>query len=383
VKEPNAVDVTFVLPGLVPSGGVRAVFEIADRLADRGLRTCIVVPRRSLLSPRKSIVGVAERITPKGLRPLLQRVSPRKSLSQDWFDLQTPIVPAGPTLWRDLPPSKAVVATSYRTAEELLPWPGIEEHGVYFIQHYETWSGSRRRVDATWRSYDRVVVSSEWLRTMAINRFGRRDVGLASYGVDHRFFAPKEGSETDSQSSSSQPVVGFMWDDRPWKGGEDLLRAVALLRSRQPCRVRAFGLAESPPSSVVAGDIEFCGRLSGTSLADFYRSLDVFMSASWSESGPMTVPEAMACGTPVVATDVGNVRVWSGSENGCVLVPVRNPEVLAGAVLDLLSDPGKRRALGIAGLEAMRLLTWERTAGAFAMALGSFGLIPAPAESNS
>jgi glycosyltransferase involved in cell wall biosynthesis len=60
--------------------------------------------------------------------------------------------------------------------------------------------------------------------------------------------------------------------------------------------------------------------------------------------------EAMACGLPVVASDVGGVREYLGEEAG-LIVPPWNPEALAEAILALLDDPVARRRMGRAARE--------------------------------
>lgn len=368
----DRVDVSFVLPGLVQAGGVRAVLEMADRLRGRGRSTAVVIPRRAVLSSRRSPVGVAQRFLPVDLQPLVQRVAERKPQSQSWFPLRTPVVSADVPLWRDIPDSRAVVATSWRIAEEVLRMPSAGERAVYFLQHHETWSGPTARVDATWEAFDRMIVSSEWLRSMAIERFGKSSVGLAVYGVDLETFSPGERAAGESQTATGVPVVGFMHDPREWKGGADMLEALARVRASREIRVRGFGLGGSdtlPPW------VEFAGRITGEALADFYRSLDVFASASWSETGPMTLPEAMACGVAVVSTDVGNARLWSDEGRGIRLVPPRDVTALGGALSELLEDDVMRKAMAERGRGIIQDFTWDRTARDFDDALVGFGLL--------
>ncbi|MGH2726269.1 MAG: glycosyltransferase, partial [Actinomycetota bacterium] len=76
---------------------------------------------------------------------------------------------------------------------------------------------------------------------------------------------------------------------------------------------------------------------------------DVFCLPSWFEAMPLSILEAMASGLPVVATDVGDVRrIVEHGVTGLV-VPAKRPELLADALGQLLTDPGKRRAMGAAG----------------------------------
>jgi glycosyltransferase involved in cell wall biosynthesis len=361
----ESFDVTFVLPGLVQAGGVRAVFEISDRLLAEGTRTAIVVPERSLSPRGRTVAGALERIGPSVLRQFSRRLSPRRDMGQGWFPLRTPVIVARGPVVGSVPPSSAVVATSFRTAEELMRSERLMDRAVYFIQHRETWSGSSRRVDATWSAFDRMIVTSEWLREIALETFGKEEVGLAVYGVDHETFEPAAKGVP-----RTVPVIGFMWDDRPWKGGRDFLDALDLLRGRIRFEVRTFGLGSSPPPG-----LSFAGRLSGSALAEFYRSLDVFVCASWHESGPMTMPEAMACGVPVLTTDVGNARLWSSSGRDAVIVRPRDPAELAVALERLIGSAEERALLSAAGSEAIAPYTWERTAAEFREALARFGLL--------
>ncbi len=356
-------DITFVLPGLVPSGGARAVFEIADRLRDRGWGTLIIVPERTLLARRRTPVGALQRHLPAALTPAVQPFAPRRAIEQSWFDLQTPLRGVG-RIDSEAPSSGVLVATSYRTAEEIMRSPALLPRSVYFVQHDERWSGSRRRVDATWRAFDRMIVTAEWLRMRAIEGFSKTGVGLAVYGVDPGTFYPAKDPVL-----REPPVVGFMWDDRPWKGGADML--AVLERLRQPHRAAAFGLGN--PAALPSA-VEAAGRLSGEALANFYRSVDVFVSASHADAGPMTIPEAMACGVPVVTTDIGSVRAWSKDGEACRLAAPGDISGLATATDALLADRRERDRLGTAGRAAIAPFTWEATAEAFADALDAYGL---------
>jgi glycosyltransferase involved in cell wall biosynthesis len=85
------------------------------------------------------------------------------------------------------------------------------------------------------------------------------------------------------------------------------------------------------------------------------RALDVYVLPSAWEAFPIGVLEALACGTPQVATDVGGTAEAVVPETG-VLVPPRDAPALAAAVADLLADSGRRRAMA----EASRARHAER-----------------------
>jgi len=88
-------------------------------------------------------------------------------------------------------------------------------------------------------------------------------------------------------------------------------------------------------------------------LAEALAALDVFVLPSLMEGHPLAILEAMAAGKPVVATDVGgNAEAVQPGVTG-LLVPPADPTVLADAILSLLAEPGRSRALGEAGRRSL------------------------------
>ena len=99
-------------------------------------------------------------------------------------------------------------------------------------------------------------------------------------------------------------------------------------------------------------------------VADILRSLDVVVLPSDSEGSPIALIEAMVAGRAIVASRVGGMP-WILDEGDCgVLVPPRTPDVLAGAIADLLEDPERREELGARARDrALADFTLESVAG--------------------
>jgi glycosyltransferase involved in cell wall biosynthesis len=143
----------------------------------------------------------------------------------------------------------------------------------------------------------------------------------------------------------------------PLKGVLDLIAASAALRHEglehelllvggTPDEGPAAG---APVLAAAAGSATLLGTRPPEQMPEVYAEGDVFCLPSWWEAMPLSVLEAMACGLPVVATDVGDVsRVVDDGVTGYV-VPARSPDALANALRKLLSDPVQRRRMGTAG----------------------------------
>jgi glycosyltransferase involved in cell wall biosynthesis len=117
------------------------------------------------------------------------------------------------------------------------------------------------------------------------------------------------------------------------------------------------GPLEADLRSRFAGShIEFTGRLDDARLFELYRQSDCFVFASLYEGMPTVVLEAMSCGLPIIATDIGAVRTMVDRENGFIVQPGSTPE-LRSAVENFL----KLSALTRSGMsEASRSRVVER-----------------------
>jgi glycosyltransferase involved in cell wall biosynthesis len=102
--------------------------------------------------------------------------------------------------------------------------------------------------------------------------------------------------------------------------------------------------------------------------ADHLREMAVYVLPSSWEAFPIGVLEAMACGVPQVATDVGGTREAVGPESG-ILIPPRDATALADAVIELLNDPQRRERMSAASraLHAQRFTVERMVAGTAAV----------------
>jgi glycosyltransferase involved in cell wall biosynthesis len=113
----------------------------------------------------------------------------------------------------------------------------------------------------------------------------------------------------------------------------------------------------------IANRVKFCGRVSHQDMPGMFRSADLVVSVPWHGPSGLVPLEAMACGTPVVASAVGGHpdAVVDGTTG--VLVPPKQPAVLARRIRDLLASPMLCQGLGIAAADrAVARFSWQRIA---------------------
>ncbi|HIP12507.1 MAG TPA: glycosyltransferase family 1 protein, partial [Arcobacter sp.] len=86
-------------------------------------------------------------------------------------------------------------------------------------------------------------------------------------------------------------------------------------------------------------NIEFLGFVMSVDIIDLYQSVDITIVPSiWSEQFGMVGPESLACGVPVIGSNVGGIPEWLKDNEHGILVPPRNSEQLAEKILFLLEN---------------------------------------------
>jgi glycosyltransferase involved in cell wall biosynthesis len=151
----------------------------------------------------------------------------------------------------------------------------------------------------------------------------------------------------------AQPVVGAVGSLLKLKGYDLLLEAFAMLRRDGWADARLVVLGEGPERRALAAAARRLGVAEAVRFAGFVPDplpvmarFDVLAVPSSSEGCPRSVLEAMFLGCPVAAFAVGGVpELVADGETG-VLVKDRNPRRLADALLLLLGDGARRRAMG-------------------------------------
>jgi D-inositol-3-phosphate glycosyltransferase len=115
----------------------------------------------------------------------------------------------------------------------------------------------------------------------------------------------------------------------------------------------------------VADRVVFTGRRSRELLKLYYSAADVFVTTPWYEPFGITPLEAMACGTPVIGSDVGGIKhsVLHGMTG--YLVPPNDPDALAERVAELYASPERLKEFSRSAIRRVNTsFTWERVAGA-------------------
>jgi glycosyltransferase involved in cell wall biosynthesis len=198
---------------------------------------------------------------------------------------------------------------------------------------------------------------------------------LINWGVDLAAFAPVNGARATVREAlglGPGPVILSPRSLTPVYNPETIVAAFRLVTTVRPdvqLVLKHMG-ATDPDLGLPAGErISVVGHVPHDRMAWYYQAADVCVSIPSSDSSPRSVWEAMACGCPVIVSDLAWVRELIAPERDALVVPIA-AHAVAGAICRVLSEPrlaAGLRAHGRALAEAHRDRTAEmdRLAGVY------------------
>ena len=166
------------------------------------------------------------------------------------------------------------------------------------------------------------------------------------------------------------PAILFVGGLGKVKGIDVLLNAVPIIRKEIPnlhVYIAGSGYEDNNLKKLVEelnieNNVNFLGFISGDEKYAYYKSADIYVQPSRYETFGVVLLEAMACGKPIVASNVGGIPFVVDDGKTGLLFESENVEELAEKVILLLRDKDLRAKMGEAGRERARGFTWERSA---------------------
>ncbi|WP_260694815.1 glycosyltransferase family 4 protein [Streptomyces sp. IB201691-2A2] len=266
--------------------------------------------------------------------------------------------------------------------------------------------GRRRRMSVRrWYAFTRmqkrvarrlpsVLTVSGTSRQEIVDHLGVRDdrIHVVHIGADTDLFSPDP-----SVPQVPGRIVTTSSADVPLKGLVFLVEALAKVRTEHPAAhlvVVGKRAEDGPVAQLIErygleGSVEFVKGISDAELVDLVRSAEVACVPSLYEGFSLPAAEAMATGTPLVATTGGAIPEVTGPDGEtCLAVRPGDAGALAAGLSRLLGDPGLRVRLGSAGRErVLHRFTWakaaEGTVSRYREAIASGGPSTAGAQSRS
>ena len=312
-----ALRITFVFPHLAVTGGNKVALMYAEGLAAKGHDVTV-------------LHGPPPTMKLRFAGPFFQRphpvIEPHPNVRNLYVD--APIADLG----RFLPDADAVVATWWATVEAVAEAPESKGRKFHFVQGHEVFSYVPARSADVYRLPFHKIAVSRWLVDLMRDTYGASDVSLVLNPVDVQRFSWRE------RSRGAVPTVGTVYSHTPVKNSAMAIEAFMLARAEIPdLRLACFG-HEIPPKELVDRDfVDFHFRPAQDAIPELYRSCDCWLFTSIEEGFGLPILEAMAVGTPVIATPAGAAPDLVTSQTGAIVG--LDPAQMAAEIVQLLSKP--------------------------------------------
>ena len=241
----------------------------------------------------------------------------------------------------------------------------------------ESESDLRVRIEETiMEEADAIVVSTNQEVQDLARLYGTsgHNVSVVPAGVDIEVFCPTDRYEARrALGLTGQNIVLYVGRIEPLKGLDILIGAVACIEDISDISLVVVGGSPGVDSEIgrlkalshelgIADRVTFTGAVSHAKLPQYYNAADVFVLPSHHESFGLVALEAMACGTPVVASRVGGLTSFISDGLTGYLIPWRCPEPFARRIETLLLNPILRNTMGRAARSRAMDMTWTRSA---------------------
>lgn len=352
--------ITFVLPSLNLTGGLRVIGIYAEYLSKKGHDVTVL-----FASARK----------PK----LKYRV---KSFFQPKKTKQKPSCPYfnhGLSVLREInflgnydvdqiPDADVIIATFWVTAEWIESLPVNKGKKIYFLQHYELhpWLPIER-VKATFQlPYKRIVVSG-WIKENLEKIENCKVDHVILNGVSSSQFYAEQRSKNDSLT------IGFMFSPREYKGCNLAIEAIKQVQRSVPnLKVITFA-SEQPSDDFFLEDfvITFVNP-EQNKLKDIYSKCDAWIFSSLKEGFGLPILEAMACRTPVIGTPAGAATSLITEDNG-VLLDSFDSDAIAKAIMSIHSlSNAEWQNMSENAYRVSTQYSWQNSGDAFEKALKEY-----------
>lgn len=188
-----------------------------------------------------------------------------------------------------------------------------------------------------------VVVAQALKRRLADLGVSESRIAVLRNGVDLDLFRPRDRAQARARLGLEGPLVVSVGNLVPLKGHDLVIEALTDLPDLR-LAIAGAGPEEGALRSLaarrgVAERVRFLGALAHEALPEVYAAADALVLASIREGWPNVLMEAMACGTPVVATRVGGIPEIVDAPEAGRIVETRSAEAIAAGIRALLAAP--------------------------------------------
>ncbi len=354
------------------TGGVRVIFEVANRLAERGH----VVTITALCGDHKWFplkVPVVYVKNPQWLRPfgIYTKFWQKRPIRYDdiggvfrkiGFNFDIDFIKP---LSQAIPECDINIATFYPTA--LAVYFSNKGRPYYFVQDFPTLVKEQCNGDYCLKMFEASLMmpfyflaNSKYTQDLVTKCQPYNKSKVVGIGINEKVFHPQKGKLL---LDIHKQKVMIITRGAAFKGDEVAMKVLNSINKKIPIHSIIIGSTSSVQKAfnLIKPDFDYTcfGTVDDEKLSALYCSSDLFLYTSYVEAFGLPPLEAMACGTAVVSTDCLGNREYAIDGYNCLLAPPGDIEKLTYACYRLLNDSNLKESVIKGGLEVVRHFTWD------------------------
>lgn len=346
--------INIIVPFTVLTGGIKVIFQYANSWIDSGHDVVVYAPLKVYKLNRKGIKGDLKAVIRSNLN-YIKHIVMKKGV--DWFPCRFHVKWVPNISDKYIRDGDCVIATAWPTAYDVYNLNNSKGSKVYFVQHYETWSGEKECVDGSYKLDMKKITIANWLKDLMENKFHDKNTDVVYNGIDTKEFY------LENKKSDKVDYLMLLYHPEEWKGYNEGVKVFKTLKLKYPhLKLLVFG---SDNCNDLPEDSEFFLSPSREVLRGLYNKADLFLFTSKFEGWGLTPLEAMACMCPVVGSDTGCIKECFEDGVNVMKADPQNIAAFSNKAEKLILDNALRTRIAENAFEIIQTFSIEKSAERF------------------
>lgn len=340
--------VNFILPGLGDSGGIQVVKKYAELFREKGIDVVIY---------SSVIADDLHRYPLKAKNKAHQIYCTWKTWREKKSNTKSYIQWVPTISSKYIREANATIATTWLSAYEVAKLNRKCGKKYYFIQDYEVWD-NKELGEQSYKLPLHHIVIAKWIDKILTEQLGCAPADIVYNGIDTDFFHPASKKENHEEIRCL-----MLYHTLSKKGVDDGVGAFKKAKLRYPkLSLSMFGMYKKPRIDCLDYYYQDPKK---DELRSLYQQADLFIFPSREEGWGLTPLEAMACGCPVVGTNVGCMTELGADGENVLLSEPGDVNTLTNNIKRIIEEAELRKMLSENGTKTVAELSWDKSAEKF------------------
>ncbi len=246
----------------------------------------------------------------------------------------------------------------YKEIRKLEPYPSVRYSYLRWVNIFLE--------SISCRQADGIMVNSEEIARDLIKYYNvcPDTIRVIPNSIDTDYFRPRDTKKDQLGLDPEENILLFVGNVFRLKGVYDLFDALSKVLIKEPkTRLIMIGSIHKDEQAFLfnyikernlENNILFLNQMSQDELVKYYSVADVFVFPSLYEGSPRAVQEAIACGCPVVATNIAGIQILDKNQAYISFVSVKSPNEISERVLELIREPSLRKEKSTKGVHHVK-----------------------------